>query len=86
MAASALERVGWLVVGAALAAAAAALWLGSDGPTSTPAPAMKNEKLAAAGRRGIAAAGLNTKRYRCAECDHETTAGPMGMAPQGHRT
>jgi hypothetical protein len=78
-----VERAAILVVGAALGfAVAVALDRRAPAePVSVVAPD-KNPKLVAAGRRGVVAAGLNSRRYRCAECDYTTTAGPLG---QHHR-
>jgi hypothetical protein len=82
------EGAGWFALGALVGGAAVAVYRRVEGPlavTDEPADApthvveAKNPKLVAAGRKGIAKAGLNAKRYRCAECDKTTTAGPLGV-------
>lgn len=45
----------------------------AEPPTGTG----KNPRLAAAGRRGVAASGMNSHRVRCSVCGLETTRGPM---------
>ena len=80
------EHAIWFVVGALAGAVGAALWqrldasslvvvAGQDAEAAT-GPG-KNPKLAAAGRRGIAASGMNSDRYRCGGCEMVTTAGPL---------
>jgi hypothetical protein len=83
---AASERAVWIVVGALVGALGAALWHRLDDPSlvvvaredaEAPADAGKNPRLAAAGRRGIAASGMNSDRYRCGGCEMVTTAGPL---------
>ncbi len=83
---AASDRAVWFVVGALVGAVGAALWHRLDAPSlvvvagesaQTPTGTGKNPRLAAAGRRGIAASGMNSDRYRCGGCDMVTTAGPL---------
>jgi hypothetical protein len=71
------EHAVWFVVGALVGAVGAALWRRLDVPSPTEAVEGKNPRLAAAGRRGIAASGMNSDRYRCGGCEMVTTAGPL---------
>lgn len=71
---AASDRAVWIVVGALVGAVGAALWHRfAEAPTDPG----KNPRLAAAGRRGIAASGMNSDRYRCGGCEMVTTAGPL---------
>ena len=90
-----LERLGLVVVTAALGSAAGYA-VGRFAPVAGPAAEAstglteqvgpKNPRLAAAGRRGITASGMNARRYRCKGCGMETTAGPLTRHQQatGH--
>lgn len=90
------EHAVWFVVGALVGAVGAVLWRRLDAPslvvagegTEPPTGTDKNPRLAAAGRRGIAASGLNSKRFTCKVCGYgPTTAGPLGVHHKaaGHR-
>lgn len=82
---AASERAVWIVVGALVGAVGAAFWhrLGARSPVvagedpEAPSGPGKNPRLAAAGRRGMAASGMNSDRYRCGGCEMVTTAGPL---------
>jgi hypothetical protein len=80
------EHAVWFVVGALVGALSAVLWWRLDAPSmvvvagedaETPTDTGKNPKLAAAGRRGVVASGMNSDRYRCGDCEMVTTAGPL---------
>jgi hypothetical protein len=80
------ERAVWFIAGALVGAVGAALWRRLDDPSlvvvagedaeAATGPG-KNPRLAAAGRRGVAASGMNSDRYRCGGCEMVTTAGPL---------
>jgi len=76
-----LERLGLVVVAAALGCAAGyavgRLAQVADATAEPPTDPGRNPRLAAAGRRGIAASGMNRDRYRCGGCEMVTTAGPL---------
>jgi hypothetical protein len=80
---AASERAVWIVVGTLVGAVGAAFWHRLGAPSlavvgeDAEAPTGKNPRLAAAGRRGIAASGMNSDRYRCGGCEMVTTAGPL---------
>lgn len=83
---AASERAVWIVVGALVGALGAALWQRLDAApmvvvagedAEAPTDTGKNPRLAAAGRRGITASGMNSDRYRCGGCEMVTTAGPL---------
>jgi hypothetical protein len=44
----------------------------------------KHPGLAAAGRRGVAASGMNTDRFRCGTCGMESTKGPLTRHQRTH--
>jgi len=82
---AASEHAFWFVAGALVGAVGAALWSRFDvaslvvaGDTAAaPTRPGKNPRLVAAGRRGVAASGMNSHRYRCGGCEMVTTAGPL---------
>jgi hypothetical protein len=90
---AASDRAVWIVVGALVGALGAALWHRLDAPSMVVVDAEdaeastdtdKNPRLAAAGRRAIAASGMNSHRYRCGGCEMVTTADPR-PATSGRR-
>lgn len=44
----------------------------------------KHPGLAAAGRKGVAAFGMNTDRFRCGTCGMESTKGPLTRHQRTH--
>lgn len=82
---AASDRAVWIVVGALVGAVVAAFWHRLGAPSlavagedaQLPTDTGKNPRLVAAGRRGIAASGMNSDRYRCGGCEMVTTAGPL---------
>jgi len=73
-----LERLGLVVVAAALGCAAGyAVGRLAQVTAEPPTDPGRNPRLAAAGRLGIAASGMNSDRYRCGGCEMVTTAGPL---------
>lgn len=86
-----LERLGLVIVAAALGCAAGYA-VGRFAPVAgqaaeAPARLTKpvTEKRREASQRAVRK--LNTTRYRCTECDYTTTAGPLGVHHKqtGHR-
>jgi hypothetical protein len=91
---TASDRAVWVVVGVLVGAVGAALWHRLGGPplvADTDAAAQTGltkpvtEKRREASQRAVRK--LNSTRFRCAECDYTSTAGPLGVhhKKSGHR-